>query len=509
VARKGQAFEADLSQYDAKHKKIIQKAIDSGFLNNTNKTHDMVDLLAKLSADRGVDFDFTNNEKLKESGFALNGKFVNGFYSNGKITLNMNSAKTLDSVVGHEITHVLEGTELYNTLQNSIIEYSKAKGDYQGRLDALTKLYEGVKDADVNKELTADLVGDYLFTDEDFVRHLSTTDRNVFQKIFDEMDYSKIEKDANEAYRTMNLSAKEYLDMMNSVGATFASSMGDEKGYDTAKKGLQAIADYASGTGADINNLNEKYKMITRSTTSYLSIADQFSGILPQTTDGFLKQAQASGFLSKEYKKLNEVPVAEYQQAISSMLEKGVADMGLLGNTVTETETTLTGSLNALKASWNNFLSGSGNLSQVVDSAEIAFENIIRIVSEAVPDIIDNISDSLPQLLELGGQIIGKLIDGIFEYLPELTKSTNNIILNFVSDIIDQLPEIVGAGAEVISNLIQGIASMLPSVIPQAVECIITIVNGLLDNIDMLIDARNRTNLCFSRWPYRGIANIN
>ena len=97
------------------------------------------------------------------------------------------------------------------------------------------------------------------------------------KKIFDQMDFTQIEKDAHDAYKSMNLSASEYLDMMNKVGATFAQTMGDQKGYDTAKKGLQAISDYASGTGADINLLNDKYKMITRSTSSYLSIADQFA----------------------------------------------------------------------------------------------------------------------------------------------------------------------------------------------------------------------------------------
>ena len=161
------------------------------------------------------------------------------------------------------------------------------------------------------------------------------------KKIFDEIDYSKIEKDATDAYKNMNMSAQEYLTAMNNVGATFASTMGDQKGYDTAKKGLQAISDYATGTGADINLLTEKYKMITRSTSSYLSIADQFAGLLPQTTDGFLKQAQASGYLSSEYKKLTDVPVDEYQQAITNMLEQGVDKMGLLGNTSAEAEKTI------------------------------------------------------------------------------------------------------------------------------------------------------------------------
>jgi len=41
----------------------------------------------------------------------------------------------------------------------------------------------------IQNELAADLVGDYLFQDADFVRHLSVEHRNVFQKIFDEIKY--------------------------------------------------------------------------------------------------------------------------------------------------------------------------------------------------------------------------------------------------------------------------------------------------------------------------------
>ena len=195
-ARRGEAFTADVSKYDAKQQATIQKAIDSGILNNTRKTHRFVDLIAKLSADKGVSFDFTDNDRLKESGFAVQGATVNGFVDdNGNITLNINSSKALNTVVGHEITHILEGTELYTELQNVLEEYAQSKGEYDSRLATLTELYKGKKgyetdfDTKVRAELTADLVGDYLFTDGDFVRHLSTKNRNLFQKIYDEIKY--------------------------------------------------------------------------------------------------------------------------------------------------------------------------------------------------------------------------------------------------------------------------------------------------------------------------------
>lgn len=188
-ARRGQSFEADLTKYDAKQQETIKKAVESGILNNTNRTHEFVDLVAKISADKGVPFDFTNNQKLKESGFAIDGKQVNGFVTKDGVTLNVNSAKSLDTVVGHEITHVLEGTELYNELQTAIVEYAKSKGDYQGRYDTLAKLYENIEGANIDSELTAELVGDYIFTDTDFINNLSTNNRNVFQKVYDEIKY--------------------------------------------------------------------------------------------------------------------------------------------------------------------------------------------------------------------------------------------------------------------------------------------------------------------------------
>lgn len=188
-SRRGQTFEADVTQYDAKQQAIVQKAIDSGILNNTRRTHEFVDMVARIGAERGISFDFTNNSKLKESGFAVEGKTVNGFVTKDGITVNIQSAKSLNSVVGHEITHVLEGTELYAELQKAVFQYAESKKDLAGRRGTLTALYQNIEDADIDAELTADLVGDYLFTDSDFINNLSTNHRNVFQKIYDEVKY--------------------------------------------------------------------------------------------------------------------------------------------------------------------------------------------------------------------------------------------------------------------------------------------------------------------------------
>ncbi len=72
-------------------------------------------MVAKISADKGVLFDFANSQKLKDSGFALDGKIINGYVSKDDVTVNIDSAKALNSVVGHEITHILEGKAIERT----------------------------------------------------------------------------------------------------------------------------------------------------------------------------------------------------------------------------------------------------------------------------------------------------------------------------------------------------------------------------------------------------------
>jgi hypothetical protein len=281
------------------------------------------------------------------------------------------------------------------------------------------------------------------------------------KKIFNEMDYSIIEKDAQQAYKTMNMSAAEYIDMMNNAGATFAATMGDEKGYNTAKKGMQAIADYASGTGASIENLNEKYKLITRSATSYQSIADQFAGILPQTKKDFLQQAQAAGFLSQKYKDLTQVPIAEYQEAVTNMIEKGVGDMGLLGNTLAETENTFTGSLAAMKKAWDNFLSGQGDLGQVAESTGTFIENLARILDEVFPQIQQQLEQHAPEIISIAEKVFEIIKNAIQMFAPQISEITLQVIGIMGQAIISCIPTLLLSISDMIGQLLLAINEVI------------------------------------------------
>lgn len=309
-------------------------------------------------------------------------------------------------------------------------------------------------------------------------------------KIFDEMNQADILRDAQNAYKDLGLSANQYLAVINDVGATFAATMGDAAGYEAAKTGLKAISDYASGTGKNVDELSQKFTLITRSTSSYQSIADQFSGILPATSAGFLEQAQAAGILSGKYKQLTEVPIDEYQAAVSQMLEKGVADLGLANNTMDEAFSTLSGSLAMAKGAWSNLVTGLANdsadldtlINNFVESVVAASKNIIPTIGKALNGIGELIKEVVPIALEYIPQIIA-------EFLPKIAESAVGIVTSIGTAIFDNIDQVIEYGQTVLDSLLSGITNNVDSISGPVTEIITKFANFIAENLPEIIMA--------------------
>lgn len=298
------------------------------------------------------------------------------------------------------------------------------------------------------------------------------------EKIFDEFDNATVMNDARNAWMDMNMSANDYLAIMNDVGAMFSATMGDEKAYNTAKMGLQAIADYASGTGKNVTELDQKFAMITRSTSSYQSIADQFAGILPATSKDFLSAAQNAGYLGKQYQELTKVPVAEYQQAVSLMLRDGVENLNLTGNTSKETEKTVSGSIAGTKAAWSNLVVSLGiggdtmkqDLKNFVGQFGHMAENIVTLAGEIFTNLMELLSTELPSIFSNIGSYIG-------DNLPV-------IITNVIEFIVDAAPDILAAASELFFNIVSGLLKTIPELVSRIPEMIQKVVEKIMSYSD-------------------------
>lgn len=314
----------------------------------------------------------------------------------------------------------------------------------------------------------------------------------------------KVIKNANNAFKTAGMSANEYMQNVTSFSASLLQSVAGDtnKAADIADMAMTDMSDNANKMGTSMEAITNAYQGFAKQNYTMLDNLKLGYGGTKTEMERLLADAQKITGIKYDINNLSDV-----YEAIHVIQ----GELGITGTTAKEASETLQGSFSAMKASWNNFLSGAGDLSQVVDTATDVVKNVVRIVNEAIPDIVSSISKSLPELLELGGEILQQLIQGIITYLPELMNSAGQILSSLAQGIIqtlpqllpvvlqirqtlitnltNSLPQIIQVGFQVILQLATGIAQMLPTLIPEAVNCIVTLVEGLLDNIDQLIDA--------------------
>lgn len=289
-------------------------------------------------------------------------------------------------------------------------------------------------------------------------------------------------KNAENAYKTAGMSAADYMQTVTSFSASLLQGLGGDtaKAADVADMALTDMSDNANKFGTSMEAIQNAYQGFAKQNYTMLDNLKLGYGGTKTEMERLLSDAQKLTGIKYDISNLSDV-----YNAIHVIQE----ELGVTGTTAKEASSTLQGSFASMKASWNNFLSGAGDLSQVVDTATDVVENIVRIVSEAVPDIIESITEALPQLLQLGANILEQLINGITTQLPTLMNSAVDILNTLVRMLLENLPQLLEVGMQVIVQLVQGITQMLPELIPMAVNCIITLVETLINNLDMMIDA--------------------
>ena len=114
---------------------------------------------------------------------------ANGFYLDGTLWINKDSKRQVEKILGHELTHHLENTEMYNDFANSILD-SNLFYDYitsQG-YDNVAQFKEnlrqrGYNEQEMDSEMVSMFVEDNLFDSQEKIDRLARENRTLAQKI--------------------------------------------------------------------------------------------------------------------------------------------------------------------------------------------------------------------------------------------------------------------------------------------------------------------------------------
>ena len=193
--------------------------------------------------------------------------------------------------------------------------------------------------------------------------------------------------------------------------------------------------------------------------------------------------------------------------AISVMQEH----LSISGTTANEASGTIEGSVNSMKAAWDNFLAGTMDGDQFAEVAITAVDNIVGAFSEIIPRLITGFAEMTPALLEKGAEIVGNLITTIQEKLPDVLEQGREMISNIGQGLVDGIPDFlanalpmieqftanlrenagkfVDSGIEFITNLVQGIANSLPTLIQYVPTIVSNVANVINDNMPKILKA--------------------
>lgn len=154
---------------------LRQDIVNNTNWNNSEKTHNYVNMLEKIITDKDIAI------KIDGSLQDDKGRVANGSYSNGVITINPNSNRAGEFLAIHELTHAI-GT---NDMMNIVKKYMDSNEEFKANVQSLLKTYNK---SDIDEEALADVSGQ-LFGNQEFINNIAQTRPNFFKRIYNEIKY--------------------------------------------------------------------------------------------------------------------------------------------------------------------------------------------------------------------------------------------------------------------------------------------------------------------------------
>ena len=371
---------------------------------------------------------------------------------------------------------------------------------------------------------------------------------------------STVMANAANAYKTAGLSANEYMETATSLAAALNQSSASQ--LDSAMLADQAITDMSDnankmGTSMEMiqNAYNgfskQNYTMLDNLKLGYGGTKEEMQRLLDDA--GKLETAMGRKFDINNFADVTEaihlmqvemgmsgISYNEYKELVESGAMSQEEAFKLLGTTAKEANFTIAGSMNQLKGAWSNLMTGLADenanmdtlLNNLVESAEIALNNLIpritqfmtgissavtkivpiltnqlpTLIQEAVPPLIqaavglvDAVVAAAPQILNALMAALPTLIQGIITLVNGLLTALPqiiNILISALPQIITQfcqaLPQMIPALINGIVSIITTLCSMLPEIIQPIIDnlptIIVSIVQALVENLPALIE---------------------
>lgn len=338
-----------------------------------------------------------------------------------------------------------------------------------------------------------------------------------------------VQKHAADAYRTAGISANQYMEQVTSFSASLISSLGGDtaKAAELGDIAMVDMSDNANKMGTDIESIQQTYQSLARGNYAMLDNLKLGYGGTKSEMERLIQDANKVKQANGEMGDLSIDKFSDVVQAIHIMQQQ----MGITGTTSDEAAKTIEGSVNMMKAAWQNWLAELGKdnadinglTKQLVDSVGTVIQNvgpriaqIITGITAALPQLFSSLGSTLPALVmqilppvlgalgQLGTMLLTSATTWISTSLPQLLTQFQSwvtsslpsflqtgltMVTNLLQGIVQALPQIASTAVTVLTTLLDGLSAQLPQLIPIGTNAVLNLVQGILDNLPQIIDS--------------------
>ena len=293
-------------------------------------------------------------------------------------------------------------------------------------------------------------------------------------------------ENAQNAYKTAGISANSYMETVTGFSATLLQGLGGDtqKAASIADQALIDMADNANKMGTAMGSIQYAYQGFAKQNYTMLdNLKLGYGGSQAEMARLINDSGVLNGEIIATANNVKEIPFDKVIEAIHVIQ----TNLGITGTTANEAETTIEGSLNKLKASWENALVEIAQpLDDFAQDGLTVLNDNVDEIKEALVDTMEEIKPLLDEGLEKAKNWIES--GGLKEFSED--------VVGTVEFIIDNKETLLGIFAALELSL--G-AERMNKVIDSSKE-IISAINGIGDAANTAVGGVDAMSMSLSGW---------
>ena len=293
---------------------------------------------------------------------------------------------------------------------------------------------------------------------------------------------------AAQAYRTVGLSANEYMEQTTSFAASLLSSVSKDTNAaaQLANMAMVDMADNANKMGTDMASIQNAYQGFAKQNYTMLDNLKLGYGGTQAEMQRLLTDAEK---LSGVHYELGNL--ADMYSAIHVIQ----TEMDITGTTAKEAAITLTGSFAAMKAATQNVLGDwstgadlTAPMQALADTARTFLQgNLLPMIGNVLAGIPQLVYGLVPEVLQTGTELVSSLAAGFAQGIPAFLSTALPQLLSFTEELRANAGQFVDAGLNCITQLLNGLIAGLPQLISYVPDIIINIAGIINDNMPKIL----------------------